>query len=99
MCAGGGAGRERERRAGESGGRGIGLGRGGISRLGRGVGRPIRALGPAGSWLGRGPVGGGGVLLFPFFLLCFLLVSYYFSFSKLPKWHLNRILQIMPLPQ
>ena len=34
-----------------------------------------------------------------FFILCFLLVSYYFSFSKLPKWHLNRILQIMPLPQ
>ena len=44
----GGAGRERERRAGESGGRGIGLGRGGISRLGRGVGRPIRAAGA--SW-------------------------------------------------
>ena len=36
---------------------------------------------------------------FYIYILCFLLVSYYFSFSKLPKWHLNRILQIMPLPQ
>ena len=39
------------------------------------------------------------VLFSVFFILCFLLVSYYFSFSKLPKWHLNSILQIMPLPQ
>ena len=57
--------------------------------------------------LGRSPGGKGG-FSFSFFLSCFLfsllyhyflLVSYYFSFSKLPEWHLNRILQIMPLPQ
>ena len=74
---------------------------------GWGLGRPGGVAGWAG-WVGPvGPRPRGG-FLFPFFLLvlfsvffilCFLLVSYYFSFSKLPKWHLNRILQIMPLPQ
>ena len=62
----------------------------------RGWAGPFERLRPA------GPLGPGvpsPFSLFLFCLFCFLLVSFYFSFSKLPKWHLNRILQIMPLPQ
>ena len=52
--------------------------------------------------LGRGPVGeaGGSFPLLIFICyFCFLSVSFYFSFSKLPKWHLNRFNKFMPLPQ
>ena len=87
---------------------------GGASGWRLGFGRVGSGGYAGGEWAGlgarwpAGPRPSGGGCSFPFFLLvlfsvffilCFLLVSYYFSFSKLPKWHLNRILQIMPLPQ